>query len=150
MKTLLLILFPVLLKAQLYAGSFLGYSHSSYVAFNYNTQREERFTSEYLYFSMPIGYQYNSWLIESGGTYNGNVYANLLAGRNFPLSENVSIDLLAGMADNLQIAFHKLRIAQYFKPEATVRLRWKAFAINGAYVDKTYLIGIGIIGRIDN
>lgn len=149
MKTLLLILFPALLHAQLYMGSFLGYSHSSYVSFNYNTQKQESFTSEYLFYSMPIGYQYNSWLIESGGTYDGSVYANLLAGRNFPLSENLSIDLLAGTGDALEITFHKLRLAQYFKPEVTARLRWKAFAINAGYVGKTYLVGIGIIGFIN-
>lgn len=137
-------------NSQVYAGVYLGYSHSSYHALNYNTRKEQRFTTSYLYFSMPVGYKFKSWLIETGGSYDGNVYANLLIGRNFQLGENVSVDVLAGTADNLQVSTNKLKVVQTFQPNVTARLRWKVVSLEACYTNHTYLIGIGIIGRIDN
>lgn len=131
---------------KIYSAGYLGYSHSVYHQFNYNTKRVERFKQDYIFFAMPIGYKYRSYLFESGGSYNGNAYINLMAGKRIELKKKLSFDLLAGVADNISL-FPK---QEEFVPQVEARINWKFLSIQSSYLDHTFQIGIGFQGFIDN
>jgi hypothetical protein len=132
--------------AQIYSGNTMGYSNGAHTVFNYNINQNQVIHQPYLVYSLPIGYNYRGWLIESGLIYNGYVYSKLIIGRNFKLSGNTSADLLVGYNDELEVEMHPYHLNQEFYKQITMRVIWKKLCIDVCYGDAALMIGFGFKG----
>ena len=78
-------------------------------------------------FSMPVTWRKNNFLIESTPTYCGAFLWHLNGGYSIPVSESVSLDLLAGLNDNIMISTDKFQVVHAFNFNSVARLQWKDF-----------------------
>jgi hypothetical protein len=149
MKTVILVIALLICNScftQVYIGNMMGYSIGAHTVFNYYENKTQVIHQPYLLYSLPIGYDYHGWLIESGMIYTGYVYSKLIIGRNFKLLRNTSADVLVGYNDELDVDMHPYRLTQEFYKQITLRVLCKKICLDVCYGEDVFTIGIGFKG----
>ena len=109
-----------------------------------NQAKQEAFMPKSFSFTMVGSYFKDNWLLESSGTYCGVILCNLNAGYSFPLSEDLRLDLTAGINDNIMPTFDKFQIIHEFSFNSLARIQWKDAYVSCNKINSTYIFTLGI------
>ena len=95
-------------------------------------------------FTMVGSYFRDNWLLESSGTYCGAILWNLNGGYSFPLSEDLRLDLTAGINDNIMPTFDKFQVIHEFSFNSLARIQWKDAYVSCNKIQGTYIFTLGV------
>lgn len=135
----------------LYFGGELGMTFGQGIKQNIFTpgqypKTQQTFGARSFYFSMPVGYEANNWLLELQPTFAGQIFMSGLMGRKICISDNVHFELLAGIADNIDMTGKPLQLIHSFDYNITGRLQIGHLFFQSNVIGNDLFVGIGFKG----